>query len=511
MEIHKTQFNSKFPPKSPPLLNHNPQFLKPTKTLISKFNLSSFSHPKNPSLISVNPHFHPNSPLKSPKKTTKFGESYHFTPQIHSISKGLKGGNLSALQLLKNDGDWSKTKFWDVIEFLQQSNKFHEIVEVFDAWIKLEDSRSNELNYNKIIRLLSKAGMPDEAAIQLQNMKDSGLQLCSEVYNSVIHGYAQDGKFDDAIRYLNEMEETNVNPDTETYDGLIIAYGKFQMYDEMVKCLKRMENRGCSPDHVTYNLLIHELSKGRLLNRMERMYHTLVSKRMNLQSSTLVAMLEAYADFGVLDNMERFYVKVRNSKTVLKDQMVRKIARVYVENHIFSRLDDLANDLGIRKGRTNLFWCLRLLCQGCQLSKKGMNGIVQQMEEENIPWSVSIVNIISFAYLKMKDFKQLDMMFSELPYRRVKPDLVTFGVLYDGHNVGFEWSRTLKIWRKHGYLSNGVELNTDSLVLAAFGKGLFLTTVEESSFLLEPKMREDKLWTYDALVDFVLKQHGSSP
>ncbi|KAK9725834.1 hypothetical protein RND81_05G172700 [Saponaria officinalis] len=507
MEIQTTKFNSIFCPKTSPFkhkpANQKPQFVKPFKTL--KFSISSFSHPNKPSSqLLLNPNFHPNSSLKSIRKTTQNSENY-------SISQKLKRGKLTPLELLQKDGDWSKTQFWDVIEFLHESSRFHEILEVFNAWTKLQESRINEMNYNKIIRLLSEAGMTDEAALQLQNMKNSDLQLCTEVYNSIIHGYAQEGKFDDALRYLNEMEETNVKSDTETYDGLIKAYGKFQMYDEMVKCLKRMENCGCSPDHVTYNVLIQELAKGRLLNRMERMYHTLVSKRMNRQSSTLVAILEAYVDFGELDKMERFYVKIRKSKTVLKERMIRKIARVYVENHIFSRLDDLANDLGVKRGRTNLFWCLRLLSHACQLSKKGMNDVIQEMEEENVPWNASIVNIMSFAYLKMRDFKQLDMIFSVLPYRHVKPDLVTFGVLFDGHNVGFEWSRTLNIWRKYGYFGNDVEVNTDPLVFAAFGKGLFLTTVEESSSLLEPKMREEKLWTYEALIDFVLRHHGSSP
>lgn len=111
----------------------------------------------------------------------------------------LKAGNLSALQLLADDGDWDKTQFWAVMKFLQQSARFEEIPEVFNAWMKLEQSRINEFNYSKIIGLLSEGG---QATSALHGMKTYGLELCSVVYNSIIHGYAQKGKFDDALLYL---------------------------------------------------------------------------------------------------------------------------------------------------------------------------------------------------------------------------------------------------------------------------------------------------------------------
>lgn len=74
---------------------------------------------------------------------------------------------MSALQLFEDDGDWDKTQFWAVMKFLQQSARFEEIPEVFNAWTKLEQSRINEFNYNKIMGLLSEVGMMDQATSAL--------------------------------------------------------------------------------------------------------------------------------------------------------------------------------------------------------------------------------------------------------------------------------------------------------------------------------------------------------
>ncbi|KAK9283433.1 hypothetical protein L1049_011675 [Liquidambar formosana] len=346
----------------------------------------------------------------------------------------------------------------------------------------------------------------EEAVLALQEMKSLGISPSVEIYNSIIHGFAKKGKFDDALFSLNEMEEISLTPDGETYDGLIQAYGNYKMYDEIGICVKKMESDGCLLDHVTYNLLIQEFSRGGLLKRMERVYQTLLSKRMDLQHSTLVAMLEAYAKFGLLEKMEKVYGRVLNSKTPLKDDLVRKLAGVYIENYMFTRLDDLGLDLSSKTSRTDLVWCLRLLSHACLLSRKGMDSIIGEMEVAKVSWNITVANIILLAYLKMKDFKHLRILLSELPTHRVKPDIVTVGILFDANRNGFDGTGALNSWRRMGFLAKTVEMNTDPLVLTAFGKGHFLRSCEEIYSSLEPKAREKKIWTYQSLIDLVFKQ-----
>ncbi|KAL3506520.1 hypothetical protein ACH5RR_031902 [Cinchona calisaya] len=334
-------------------------------------------------------------------------------------------------------------------------------------------------------------------------MKSYGIRPSLETYNLVIRGFSRIGQFDDALVYIDEMKNAGLKPNTETYDGLIQAYGKYKMYDEMGRCLREMVSSGCLPDHVTYNLLIREFAKAGLINKMERTYQALLSNRMGLQSSTSIAMLETYAKFGILDKMEKVFRRVLNSKVCLQEDMIRKLAGVYIENLMFSRLDDLGLDLCSKTGSTDLVWSLRLLYHACTLSKKGMYSIVQEMESNQVPWNVTIANIMALAYLKMKDFMELEVLLSELPSRYVKPDIITVGVLCDACMSGFRGIPVKRIWTRTGFFDDTVEMNSDPLVLIAFRKGKFIRDFEAMYSLVEAKTKKKGSWTYCHLIDSV--------
>ncbi|KAJ0093294.1 hypothetical protein Patl1_26189 [Pistacia atlantica] len=323
-------------------------------------------------------------------------------------------------------------------------------------------------------------GLTKEAVCALEEMKHNSLKLSLKIYNSIIHGYSRSSKFEDALFFLHEMKGIGLKPKTNTYDGLIQSYGKYKMYSKIDMCLKEMTSDGCSPDQVTYNLLIREFAQGGLLKRMEGAYKSLRSKRMHLDSSTLVAVLEAYINFGTLTDMEKVYKSLLKSNAFLKEDLIRKLAEVYIKNHMFLRLDDLGDDLASRTGRTDLVWCLRILSHACLLSGRGMDLVVQEMEDAKVPWNVSIANIILVTHLKMKDFMHLKFLFSELPKLSVKPDIVTFGILFDARRFGFDETRILVMWRRIGLLDESVKIDTDPLVLTAYGKG---------SFLKKPKLK----------------------
>ncbi|XP_027165625.1 pentatricopeptide repeat-containing protein At4g14190, chloroplastic [Coffea eugenioides] len=453
-------------------------------------------------------HYH--SPSRSQQSFQKIKKNHSLQPkrlnQRHkrdSFVEWVKEKKQSdATDILQQDGDWSKEQFWDFIRFLRESSRTSEILQAFDLWKDVEKSRINEENYVKIISLLFEDGLTDAAILALKQVESHGIRPSLEMYNVVIHGFARAGRFEDAVFYLEEMMNAGLKPDTETYDGLIQSYGKYGMYDEIGRCLREMESSGCLPDYVTYNLLIREFAKAGLLNKMESTYSALLAKRMDLQNSTLVAMLEAYANFGILDKMEKVFRRVLNSKAYLKDDLIRRLARVYIEKLMFSRLEDLGLDLSSRTGSTDLVWCLRLLSHACTMSKKGMYFIIQEMESSEVPWNVTTANIMALAYLKMKDFTHLEILLSELPSRYVKPDIVTVGVLFDAIMSGFRGNPVKRLWTKTGFFDDTVEMNTDALVLIAFGKGKFLKDFEEMFPLFEAKTRNG-MWTYRHLIDSV--------
>ncbi|KAL1219284.1 Pentatricopeptide repeat-containing protein [Cardamine amara subsp. amara] len=446
--------------------------------------------------------------------TSLLSDRYHHNHRFqNSLLRRLNRPGSCPLRLLQEDGDWSKDRFWSVIRFLRNSSRLHEILPVFYVWKNIERSRISEANYERIIRFLCEERSMNEAIRAFHCMiDDHELSPSLEIYNSIIHGYANDGKFEEAMFYLNQMKDNDVLPVTETYDGLIEAYGKWKMYDEIVLCLKRLESDGCVRDHVTYNLLIREFSRGGLLKRMEQMYQSLMSRKMTLEPVTLLSMLEAYAEFGVLEKMEETCDKIIRFGISLDEGLVRKLANVYIDNLMFSRLDDLGRGISSRTRRTDLAWCLRLLCHARLVSRKGFDYVVKEMEEARVPWNTTFANIALLAYSKMGHFKSIELLLSELRRKHVKLDLVTVGIIFDLSESGFDGTRVFMTWKKIGFIDKPVEMKTDPLVHAAFGKGKFLRSCEEvQNQSLGTRGKESKSWTYQYLMELVVNNQKTVP
>ncbi|XP_024983420.1 pentatricopeptide repeat-containing protein At4g14190, chloroplastic [Cynara cardunculus var. scolymus] len=420
-----------------------------------------------------------------------------------SLFEKLKDKDSDPVRILEEDGDWSKELFWAVVGFLNQTSRSNQVLQVFDKWKSKDDSRVSEFNYQRIIRFLVEEGLVEDAVLSLKEMKNvQNLQASSEIYDSIIHGFIEKGRFEDALLYLKEMEDLEVKPHTSTYNGLIKAYAKNGLYDDMATCVKRMESNGCIPDQSTYNLLIREFSVAGLINMMEKTHRIVISKKMDVEASTMVAMLEVYSNFGLWDKMEKVYKRILRlrPKVYLQDDLIRKVAAVYMENCMFSKLDDMGINLYSKTGNTHIVWCLRMLSHARLLSRTGMESVGREMDYKKVQWSVSVANIMLFGYAKMKDFERLKVVLAEMRARGVKPDIVTCGILWDAHGFGFDGVGELDSWRKMGFFGDLVEFKTDPLVLDAFGKGGFLRTVAELDH------RRSKVWTYEHLIELV-EQH----
>lgn len=368
----------------------------------------------------------------------------------------------------------------------------------------MEKSRASVVNYFQIIRLFCENNQIDKAMLIFQDMEKHGIPPSVPIYNAIIHGFARIKEFEESKALLTRMvEDDGLSPIPETYNGLIQAYGSHGFYDDMSKCVKMMESAGCSPNELTYNTLIQEFSRGRLLEKMEKFYRTLLSNRMNLQTSTLIAMLKAYSDLGILEKMERIYLKVLNSNGYIEKDLIRKVAKVYIENCRFARLEEFGYGISGRTGRTELVWCILLLSAAGLLSRRGMNSIAREMEISKVRLSTTFANIFALFYLKIKDFKALNGVFSEAVKHRAEPDMLTVCILFDARLVGYDCTNVLEKWRRYGYLEAGVEMRTDPLVMSAFGKGTSMLKCGKIYSSLGSEAKGKKLWKYSDLIRLV--------
>ncbi|XP_008811685.2 pentatricopeptide repeat-containing protein At4g14190, chloroplastic [Phoenix dactylifera] len=490
----------------------------PTPTTSSSFSSSSFfpiskaisSPPPLRSSASRLPHNYnplPKEPAaedpRQQQHKTILVETFHRNNCLKALLGALSRKGSNPVRLLGRDGDWTHDQLWAAVTFLVEAGRAQEALQVFDFWKSKEMTRINDANYSRIIQLLCEGCLMEEAVSTLQDMEKYGLVPSLAIYNAIIHGFARDKDFDNSSTAFKKMLEAGLLPTPETYNGLIQAYGSYGLYDEMSKCVKRMESDGCFPNKVTYNILITELARGGLIERMERIYKTLRSKRMNLQSSTLIAMLEAYADLGILEKIEKVYRRVMNSKAYMKECLIRKLATVYIKNYRFSYLEELGNDISARSGRTDLVWCILLLCSACLLSRRGMESIIQEMKVAKVRFNTTFTNILAMFYLKMKDFRSLDAVFSQAGKQNVKPDIFTVGVLFDACKIGYNGTHVIEEWIKNGSLEEVVEIKTDNLVLIAFGRGSFIKHCEKLYSSLESEAEQKKVWRYSDLISLV--------
>ncbi|XP_020241132.1 pentatricopeptide repeat-containing protein At4g14190, chloroplastic-like [Asparagus officinalis] len=236
---------------------------------------------------------------------------------------------------------------------------------------------------------------------------------------------------------------------------------------------------------------------------MERLYRTLQSKRMNLQPHALLTMLEAYADLGILEKMEKMFRRFLHSEAYMKENLIRKLAMVYIEHHRFVRLEEFGNEISSRTGRTDIVWCILLLASACLLSRKGVESVVREMDTAKVEFILTHTNILGLFYLKINDFKALNGALSRIEMHKLKPDMVTLGILFDACKMGYNGIRVLEVWKRNGCLERAVEMYTDPLVLGAFGKGSFIRNCEKTYSSLKYKGKERKLWTYGKLISLV--------
>ncbi|WOL08885.1 pentatricopeptide repeat-containing protein [Canna indica] len=502
--------NAVFPPSSsvrcPVLYRAAPSPRNPTSSSSASFVLSPLSSSSTKLRSSTRP-VPEQQPLPNDSERQHRAllvDAFHHNNNLRALLQRVSSSkDASPLQLLEMDGDWTDDYLWTVVTFLTETGRGKEALQVFEFWKNIEMRRNNLSNYSRIIKLFCGGSLMSEAISAFEAMKKCDLVPSLGIYNAIIHGFAEQKDFDNSAATLAMMLEAGLLPTPDTYNGLIRAYGSCGLYDEMSKCLKKMQSSGCLPDEVTYNTLITEFARSGLLEKMEGAYRVLSSKHMKLQTSTLVAMLEAYADLEVLDRMERVYQRILKSEAFIKENLIRKIATVYIKNYRFSQLEELGNDISDKWGRTDLVWYIMLLSSACLISKKGIESIVHEMEVAKVTINITITNILAHFYLNMRDFRSLDIIFDQARVNHIKPDIMTFGIFFDACKIGYDGSRVLENWRRNGFLEEVVELRTDDLVLTAFGKGFFMKHCEKLYFSLHSKGEQKKLWRYSDIINLV--------
>ena len=416
--------------------------------------------------------------------------------------------------------------------------------------------------YNSLLLALSKEKQFDEMGKLIKKMKLSGSNPNSATFNILIMEFGKAGllrKMESAHRSILSLK-MNLLP--SSIEAMIRAYADVSDIPKMEKMYRRllsssvvrsrhamvdnaynenggllkMENRISSSISGIGDLgelskmgktywrsssslpLSSSSSRSELVDlgklpKMRKMHQRssplLPSSSSSLSSSTRSGL----ADLGQLPKMGKMYSRSSSlsssSSCGFSEDLIRKMAMVYIQNLMFSRLEDLGNDLAARKGRTSFVCLLLLLASGLILSRRGMDSIIKELRSSMIEDDISFINILAMAHARMKGFKDLEVLFLMIGENGdLKPDLITVSVFFDACSCGFHGGRVLDAWKRKGFLERKVEMVTDSLVIAGFGKGQFLESCEEILFEDNDDNDRDnddgkikkKEWTYVDLI-----------
>ncbi|XP_010258668.1 PREDICTED: pentatricopeptide repeat-containing protein At1g63400-like isoform X2 [Nelumbo nucifera] len=121
---------------------------------------------------------------------------------------------------------------------------------------------SHPAEYNRLMKVFSRAGNVDEVLRLLRDMKEAQCHSNVLCYNTVLNCLAVANRFDDIDAVLAEMDYGGIVPNVSTFNILVKAYSchSFQ-FKVAFEVLKKMSEHGCSPDVITYSTLITGLSR----------------------------------------------------------------------------------------------------------------------------------------------------------------------------------------------------------------------------------------------------------
>ncbi|KAJ0093264.1 hypothetical protein Patl1_26171 [Pistacia atlantica] len=187
------------------------------------------------------------------------------------------------------------------------------------------------------------------------------------------------------------VEKSRINE--SNYEKIIRLLCEESLMEEAVCAFEEMKHNGIKPSLKIYNSIIHGYSRSSKFE--DALFFLYEMKGIGLKSKTNtydgLIQFQSYGKYKMYSKIDMCLKEMKlDGCSPDQEDLIRKLAKVYIKNHMFSRLDDLGDDLASRTGRTDLVWCLRILSHACLLSRRGMELVVQEMEDAKIPWNLPL-------------------------------------------------------------------------------------------------------------------------
>ena len=134
--------NSNSNPNSNSSINNHKNLLFPKTTLTKPFSKFTIFLTNQNSLISSFHHSPPHVNDNGTSQTAPLVENFNEHQSLRDLLGRLSNTNSCPLQILSDDGDWTKDQFWAVIRFLTHASRPHQILQVFSLSLSLSDTHT---------------------------------------------------------------------------------------------------------------------------------------------------------------------------------------------------------------------------------------------------------------------------------------------------------------------------------------------------------------------------------
>jgi pentatricopeptide repeat protein len=239
------------------------------------------------------------------------------------------------------------------------------------------------------------------------------------------------------------------------------------------------------------------------LKLMEETTSEMVSKGFQMDAKTGNEFLFYYAVFGSLNEMENAYGRLKRSRFLIEENVIRAMAYGYVKRKRFYELGEFVRDVGLgRRNVGNLLWNLLLLSYAANFKMKSLQKEFVRMVELGFRPDITTFNIRALAFSKMALFWDLHLSIEHMRSEKVVPDLVTYGCVVDGY-LDRKLGKNLDFVLNKMNVDDCPRVLTDPFVFEVLGKGDFHLSSEA---FLEYKTQKHKL-TYRDLIKKYLKKH----
>ncbi|XP_027335485.1 pentatricopeptide repeat-containing protein At3g42630 [Abrus precatorius] len=355
---------------------------------------------------------------------------------------------------------------------------------------------------SSLIGNYSKKRMFHQSDGVFQDMKVDGYMPKQSTLCVLMLYYTENGLFPQAQTIWEQLLNSSFVPPVRFISKLFDAYGKHRRFDEVINVLHDMDMRNLSILPDVYSLAISCFGREGQLELMEETAKEMVARGLKMCSRTANAFLLYYSIFGSLKEMENAYGRLKKSRFLIMEEVIRAMASAYIKERKFYELGEFLRDVGLgRKNVGNLLWNLMLLSYAANFKMKSMQKEFITMVESGFRPDLTTFNIRALAFSRMSLFWDLHLSIEHMKHERVIPDLVTFGCVVDAY-LDRRLGRNLDFALNKMNLDDSPELLTDPFVYEALGKGDFHMSSE--AFF---EFKTQRQWTYRVLIQKYLKKH----